>query len=45
MTAKIIHDSSYVHPEVLVDTQWLEDPLGEQKLRITEVDHDLFGEL
>jgi thiosulfate/3-mercaptopyruvate sulfurtransferase len=40
MTYKTISDSSYVHPEVLVDTGWLEDHLDDQKLRIAEVDYD-----
>jgi thiosulfate/3-mercaptopyruvate sulfurtransferase len=31
---------SYVHPEVLVDTQWAEDHLKDQKVRIAEVDYD-----
>jgi thiosulfate/3-mercaptopyruvate sulfurtransferase len=31
---------SYVHPEVLVDTQWAEDHLKDLKVRIAEVDYD-----
>jgi thiosulfate/3-mercaptopyruvate sulfurtransferase len=31
---------SYVHPEVLVDTQWAEDHLKDPKVRIAEVDYD-----
>ena len=31
---------SYVHPEVLVDTQWAEDHLKGTKVRIAEVDYD-----
>jgi thiosulfate/3-mercaptopyruvate sulfurtransferase len=31
---------SYVHPEVLVDTQWAEDHLQDPKVRIAEVDYD-----
>ena len=31
---------SYVHPEVLVDTQWAEDHLKDSKVRIAEVDYD-----
>jgi thiosulfate/3-mercaptopyruvate sulfurtransferase len=30
----------YVHPEVLVDTQWVEDHLKETNVRIAEVDYD-----
>ena len=30
----------YVHPEVLVDTQWAEDHLKDPKVRIVEVDYD-----
>ena len=30
----------YVHPEVLVDTQWTEDHLKDPKVRIAEVDYD-----
>ena len=30
----------YVHPEVLVDTQWVEDHLNDPKIRIAEVDYD-----
>lgn len=40
MTYKTISDSSYARPEVLVDTQWLEEHLNDQKLRIAEVDYD-----
>ena len=32
MSHKTISDSSYVHPDVLVDTEWLEDHLQDQKL-------------
>lgn len=31
---------SYVHPEVLVDTQWAEDHLQDPKIKIAEVDYD-----
>ena len=31
---------NYVHPEVLVDTQWAEDHLKDPKVRIAEVDYD-----
>jgi 3-mercaptopyruvate sulfurtransferase SseA len=37
MSHKTISDSSYSHPEVLVDTEWLEDHLQDQKLRVAEV--------
>ncbi len=30
----------YVHPEVLVDTQWAEDHLKDPRVRIVEVDYD-----
>jgi thiosulfate/3-mercaptopyruvate sulfurtransferase len=40
MSHKTISHSSYVHPEVLVDTEWLEDHLQDQKLRVAEVDYD-----
>lgn len=40
MTYKTKSNSSYIHPEVLVDTGWLEDHLDDQKLRIAEVDYD-----
>jgi thiosulfate/3-mercaptopyruvate sulfurtransferase len=32
--------TTYAHPEVLVDTQWLEEHLRDSKLRIAEVDYD-----
>jgi thiosulfate/3-mercaptopyruvate sulfurtransferase len=31
---------AYTHPEVLVDTQWVEDHLKDAKVRIAEVDYD-----
>jgi thiosulfate/3-mercaptopyruvate sulfurtransferase len=40
MSHKTISDSSYVHVDVLVDTEWLEDHLQDQKLRVAEVDCD-----
>jgi len=30
----------YAHPEVLVDTQWVEDHLKDPKIRVAEVDYD-----
>jgi len=30
----------YAHPEVLVDTQWVEDHSKESNVRIAEVDYD-----
>ena len=30
----------YAHPEVLVDTQWIDDHLNDEGLRIVEVDYD-----
>jgi thiosulfate/3-mercaptopyruvate sulfurtransferase len=35
-----IKQEEYVHPEVLVDTQWIEDHLKDDKVRIAEVDYD-----
>ena len=32
--------TKYVHPEVLVDTQWVENHLEDKKVRIIEVDYD-----
>lgn len=32
--------NEYAHPEVLVDTQWIEDHLKDEKVRIAEVDYD-----
>ena len=32
--------ASYAHPEVLVDTSWLKGNLGNENLRIAEVDYD-----
>ena len=31
---------SYAHPEVLVDTQWVEEHVKDSKVRIAEVDYD-----
>ena len=31
---------SYVHPEVLVDTQWVEEHVKDSKVRTAEVDYD-----
>ena len=31
---------SYVHPEVLVDTQWVMDHMNDHEVRIAEVDYD-----
>jgi thiosulfate/3-mercaptopyruvate sulfurtransferase len=31
---------AYVHPEVLVDTQWAQDHLKDPKVRVAEVDYD-----
>ena len=30
----------YAHPEVLVDTQWVQDHLNDDSLRIVEVDYN-----
>jgi thiosulfate/3-mercaptopyruvate sulfurtransferase len=32
--------SNYIHPEVLVDTQWVADHLNDPKVRLVEVDVD-----
>ena len=31
---------AYIHPEVLLDTQWVEDHLKDSKVRVAEVDYD-----
>ena len=31
---------SYAHPEVLVDTQWVENHMNDAEVRIAEVDYD-----
>jgi thiosulfate/3-mercaptopyruvate sulfurtransferase len=33
-------NSNYPHPEVLVDTQWVEDHTKDSNVRIAEVDYD-----
>ena len=33
----------YVHPEVLVDTQWAEDHLNDPKVRVAEVDSSQYN--
>src|ERR1044072_8550593 len=35
-----ITKTEYAHPEVLVDTQWVEDHLNDPHVRIAEVDYD-----
>ena len=35
-----ITKTKYVHPEVLVDTQWVEEHLEDERVRIVEVDYD-----
>ena len=35
-----ITKTKYVHPEVLVDTQWVEEHLDDKNVRIVEVDYD-----
>ena len=35
-----ITKTKYVHPEVLVDTQWVEEHLEDEHVRIVEVDYD-----
>src|SRR4051812_11031282 len=35
-----ITKSQYAHPEVLVDTQWLEEHLNDLSIKIAEVDYD-----
>jgi len=32
--------NEYAHPEVLVDTQWVEEHLKDEKVRIAEVYYD-----
>jgi thiosulfate/3-mercaptopyruvate sulfurtransferase len=38
--AEIEIKHQYAHPEVLVDTQWVQDHLADDSLRIVEVDYD-----
>ena len=46
MTSTAITENSYAHPEVLVNTQWLQDHLNDDlyvlsdRIRIAEVDYD-----
>ena len=35
-----IAKTKYVHPEVLVDTQWVDEHLEDNNVRIVEVDYD-----
>lgn len=35
-----MHDMSYAHPEVLVETNWVADHINDSKVRIIEVDYD-----
>ena len=38
--------TQYAHPEVLVDTQWIEDHLNDPNVKIAEVDlHDLHRQI
>src|SRR2546430_511930 len=39
-SAAEIAQAGYAHPEVLVDTQWVADHLGDPKVKIVEVDVD-----
>jgi len=32
--------AQYAHPEVLVDTSWVKGSLGDQNVRVVEVDYD-----
>jgi thiosulfate/3-mercaptopyruvate sulfurtransferase len=36
----MLRQMSYAHPEVLVDTQWVEDHMNYNEVRIAEVDYD-----
>ena len=38
--AQTTSKNEYAHPEVLVDTQWIEEHLKDEKVRIAEVDYD-----
>jgi thiosulfate/3-mercaptopyruvate sulfurtransferase len=38
--AQTAKEKEYVHPEVIVDTQWVHDHLKDEKVRIAEVDYD-----
>src|SRR5437763_7029242 len=39
-TAQEVSRTTYAHPEVLVDTQWVADHLNDPKVKIIEVDVD-----
>ena len=39
-SATELKGTDYVHPEVLVDTQWVADHLNDPKVKIVEVDVD-----
>jgi thiosulfate/3-mercaptopyruvate sulfurtransferase len=38
--AQVINENKYIHPEVLVDTKWVEEHLDDKNVRIAEVDYD-----
>ena len=40
MSSSNSSSSGYAHPEVLVDTQWVEDHTKDSNVRIAEVDYD-----
>jgi thiosulfate/3-mercaptopyruvate sulfurtransferase len=40
MDLSVVNILEYAHPEVLVDTQWVEDHLKDPKVRVAEVDYD-----
>jgi thiosulfate/3-mercaptopyruvate sulfurtransferase len=40
MSQTAAKEKEYVHPEVIVDTQWVHDHLKDEKVRIAEVDYD-----
>jgi thiosulfate/3-mercaptopyruvate sulfurtransferase len=40
MSQTAAKEKEYVHPEVIVDTQWVNDHLKDEKVRIAEVDYD-----
>lgn len=37
---QLINENKYIYPEVLVDTQWVEDHIDDKNVRIAEVDYD-----
>jgi len=40
MTSKSVSEKSNAHPEVLVDTQWLQDHINDKRVGIAQIDDD-----